>query len=116
MCLFLCGCRLEDNYELAEGVCIPRSALYVHYLDFCLKNDSNPVNAASFGKVSWRLSSNSGNTSRCPNAGLMLGRLTRLCTNIEPALDQRLVLIELYDVVKFTLNAYTQWLSKLYVL
>ena len=45
-------CRLEENYELAEGVCIPRSTLYVHYLDFCEKNDCQPVNAASFGKVS----------------------------------------------------------------
>lgn len=44
--------RLEENYEIAEGVCIPRSALYMHYLDFCEKNDTQPVNAASFGKVS----------------------------------------------------------------
>lgn len=43
--------RLEENYEIAEGVCIPRSALYMHYLDFCEKNDTQPVNAASFGKV-----------------------------------------------------------------
>lgn len=43
--------RLEENYEIAEGVCIPRSALYMHYLDFCEKHDSQPVNAASFGKV-----------------------------------------------------------------
>ena len=45
------GYRLEENYEIAEGVCIPRSTLYMHYLDFCEKNDSQPVNAASFGKV-----------------------------------------------------------------
>ena len=43
--------RLEENYEIAEGVCIPRSALYMHYLDFCEKHDTQPVNAASFGKV-----------------------------------------------------------------
>ncbi|MGH0117238.1 UNVERIFIED_CONTAM: hypothetical protein FKN15_046159 [Acipenser sinensis] len=43
--------RLEENYEIAEGVCIPRSALYMHYLDFCEKNDTQPVNAASFGKI-----------------------------------------------------------------
>ncbi|KAK4831450.1 hypothetical protein QYF61_017678 [Mycteria americana] len=43
---------LEENYEIAEGVCIPRSALYMHYLDFCEKNDTQPVNAASFGKKS----------------------------------------------------------------
>ncbi|MBZ3877579.1 Transcription factor RFX4, partial [Sciurus carolinensis] len=41
----------EENYEIAEGVCIPRSALYMHYLDFCEKNDTQPVNAASFGKI-----------------------------------------------------------------
>ena len=43
--------RLEENYEIAEGVCIPRSTLYVHYLDFCEHHDTQPVNAASFGKV-----------------------------------------------------------------
>lgn len=48
----ICFSRLEENYEIAEGVCIPRSALYMHYLDFCEKNDTQPVNAASFGKVS----------------------------------------------------------------
>ncbi|XP_070565302.1 regulatory factor X 4-like isoform X2 [Ptychodera flava] len=42
---------LEDTYEIAEGVCIPRSTLYMHYLDFCEKNDTQPVNAASFGKI-----------------------------------------------------------------
>lgn len=36
---------------MAEGVCIPRSALYMHYLDFSEKHDTQPVNAASFGKV-----------------------------------------------------------------
>nr|KAG5685937.1 hypothetical protein BaRGS_028663 [Batillaria attramentaria] len=42
---------LEENYEIAEGVCIPRSTLYYHYLDFCDANDTQPVNAASFGKM-----------------------------------------------------------------
>ncbi|XP_050417756.1 transcription factor RFX4 isoform X2 [Patella vulgata] len=42
---------LEENYEIADGVCIPRSTLYLHYLDFCERNDSNPINAASFGKI-----------------------------------------------------------------
>lgn len=46
--------RLEENYEIAEGVCVPRSALYMHYLDFCEKHGTQPVNAASFGKVSSR--------------------------------------------------------------
>ncbi|KAG8177829.1 hypothetical protein JTE90_002663 [Oedothorax gibbosus] len=42
---------LEENYETAEGVCIPRSTLYMHYVDFCTKNYMQPVNAASFGKI-----------------------------------------------------------------
>ncbi|XP_053211492.1 LOW QUALITY PROTEIN: uncharacterized protein LOC128395114 [Panonychus citri] len=42
---------LEENYEIAEGVCIPRSALYMHYVDFCARNCIQPVNAASFGKI-----------------------------------------------------------------
>ncbi|XP_033102225.1 transcription factor RFX4-like [Anneissia japonica] len=42
---------LDENYELAEGVCIPRSSLYFHYMDFCEKTDTIPVNAASFGKI-----------------------------------------------------------------
>lgn len=46
--------RLEENYEMAEGVCIPRSALYMHYLDFSEKQDTQPVNAASFGKVGFK--------------------------------------------------------------
>lgn len=51
------SCRLEENYEIAEGVCIPRSALYMHYLDFSEKHDTQPVNAASFGKVRFKLRS-----------------------------------------------------------
>ncbi|XP_071796091.1 regulatory factor X 4-like isoform X2 [Asterias amurensis] len=42
---------LQLNYELADGVCIPRSTLYVHYLDFCEKTQASPMNAASFGKI-----------------------------------------------------------------
>ncbi|XP_052715851.1 transcription factor RFX4-like isoform X2 [Crassostrea angulata] len=42
---------LEENYEIAEAVCIPRSTLYCHYLDYCETNDTQPVNAASFGKI-----------------------------------------------------------------
>eukprot|EP00057_Strongylocentrotus_purpuratus_P020776 XP_011675250.1 PREDICTED: transcription factor RFX4-like [Strongylocentrotus purpuratus] len=42
---------LHANYMLSEGVCIPRSALYVHYLDFCCRSVIVPINAASFGKV-----------------------------------------------------------------
>lgn len=42
---------LEENYEIADGVCIPRSTLYAHYVDFCGLNCIQPVNAASFGKI-----------------------------------------------------------------
>jgi len=42
---------LSENYECAEGVCIPRSVIYRHYCDFCDKNGMIPVNPASFGKV-----------------------------------------------------------------
>ncbi|XP_062581196.1 transcription factor RFX4-like [Saccostrea cucullata] len=42
---------LDENYEIAEAVCIPRSTLYCHYLDYCETNDTQPVNAASFGKI-----------------------------------------------------------------
>ena len=44
-------CWLEKNYELSEGVCIPRNVVYYNYVDFCGKNGMQPVNAASFGKV-----------------------------------------------------------------
>ena len=50
-----CTFRLEETYEIAEGVCIPRNALYTHYLDFCEKTGGQPINAASFGKVCWKL-------------------------------------------------------------
>ncbi|XP_046852562.1 transcription factor RFX4-like [Xenia sp. Carnegie-2017] len=42
---------LNEHYEVAEGVSLPRSSLYQHYLDFCQKSALNPVNAASFGKI-----------------------------------------------------------------
>lgn len=42
---------LEENYEIAEGVCIPRSSLYEHYVDWAASNRIQPVNAASFGKI-----------------------------------------------------------------
>ena len=44
-------CWLEKNYELSEGVCIPRNVVYYNYVDFCGRNGMQPVNAASFGKV-----------------------------------------------------------------
>lgn len=42
---------LLDNYESAEGVSLPRSALYTHYNEHCQDNRIEPVNAASFGKL-----------------------------------------------------------------
>ncbi|XP_070566818.1 DNA-binding protein RFX6-like isoform X2 [Ptychodera flava] len=42
---------LAENYERAEGVCLPRCVLYTHYLDFCKKNKFTPSGAATFGKV-----------------------------------------------------------------
>eukprot|EP00118_Oscarella_pearsei_P014782 m.129196 g.129196 ORF g.129196 m.129196 type:complete len:818 (+) comp37969_c1_seq3:796-3249(+) len=42
---------LVDNYETAEGVSLPRSTLYNHYLRHCQSGGLEPVNAASFGKL-----------------------------------------------------------------
>jgi len=39
------------NYETAEGVSLPRSLLYNHYLHHCMDHNLDPVNAASFGKL-----------------------------------------------------------------
>lgn len=40
-----------DNFETAEGVSLPRSTLYYHYLAHCAGYKLDPVNAASFGKL-----------------------------------------------------------------
>ncbi|XP_052799431.1 DNA-binding protein RFX6-like [Mya arenaria] len=42
---------LSDNYERAEGVCLPRCVLYQHYQDFCKKMKFTPAGAATFGKI-----------------------------------------------------------------
>ena len=42
---------LIANYETAEGVSLPRSTLYSHYLKHCSESRQDPVNAASFGKL-----------------------------------------------------------------
>lgn len=42
---------LVNNYETAEGVSLPRSALYSHYQKHCQETKQEPVNAASFGKL-----------------------------------------------------------------
>lgn len=48
---FVCCIRLDENYELVAGACLPRSVLYTHYQDFCKKNQLEASSAASFGKV-----------------------------------------------------------------
>lgn len=40
-----------ENYETAEGVSLPRSTLYTHYINHCSSQGIDPVNAASFGKL-----------------------------------------------------------------
>lgn len=40
-----------ENYETAEGVSLPRSTLYNHYMRHCNDNKLDAVNAASFGKL-----------------------------------------------------------------
>lgn len=42
---------LMDNYETAEGVSLPRSTLYNHYMRHCNEHKLDAVNAASFGKL-----------------------------------------------------------------
>jgi len=42
---------LHENYEIQDGISLPRNSLYTHYLDFCNKTAIEPVNAASFGKI-----------------------------------------------------------------
>ena len=43
--------RLEENYVMCEGVCLPRCILYAHYLDFCRRHNVEAACAATFGKV-----------------------------------------------------------------
>uniref|UniRef100_A0A8W7K8H3 RFX-type winged-helix domain-containing protein n=1 Tax=Anopheles albimanus TaxID=7167 RepID=A0A8W7K8H3_ANOAL len=42
---------LVENYETADGVSLPRSTLYNHYMWHCNENKLDAVNAASFGKL-----------------------------------------------------------------
>lgn len=42
---------LLENYECFEGVSLPRSTMYSHYLRHCNEHKLDPVNAASFGKL-----------------------------------------------------------------
>ncbi|KAL1437753.1 hypothetical protein MTO96_048615 [Rhipicephalus appendiculatus] len=41
--------RLQQNYEVAEGVCIPRNTLYLHYVDFCARNSMQPLTTRRLG-------------------------------------------------------------------
>jgi hypothetical protein len=40
--------RISDNYELRDGVSLPRSSLYENYLDFCTGSSIPPMNAARY--------------------------------------------------------------------
>ncbi|KAG1652160.1 UDP-glucose 4-epimerase [Nymphon striatum] len=42
---------VEENYELSEGVCLPRSVLYQHYVDHCKQIKWTPSGPATFGKI-----------------------------------------------------------------
>ncbi|KAI1297249.1 Transcription factor RFX4 [Halotydeus destructor] len=41
---------LNTNYELIEGICVPRSLLYEHYAQSCQQSKIEPIGAAAFGK------------------------------------------------------------------
>ena len=40
-----------EHFETADGVSLPRSTLYNHYLRHCAANKIDAINAASFGKL-----------------------------------------------------------------
>ncbi|XP_029181624.2 DNA-binding protein RFX6-like isoform X1 [Acropora millepora] len=42
---------LSENYELKDGMCLPRCVMYTHYLDFCRKGKLCPAGPATFGKI-----------------------------------------------------------------
>lgn len=42
---------LLENYEMADGMSVPRSTMYSHYLKHCTDQKMEPLNAASFGKL-----------------------------------------------------------------
>eukprot|EP00045_Choanoeca_perplexa_P013645 m.155306 g.155306 ORF g.155306 m.155306 type:complete len:907 (+) comp16410_c0_seq5:316-3036(+) len=42
---------LHENYELKDGVSLPRSDLYEHYMKYCTDINVKPINAATFGKI-----------------------------------------------------------------
>ena len=42
---------LLENYETADGVSLPRSTIYAHYMRHCEEEKLEPMNPASFGKL-----------------------------------------------------------------
>lgn len=42
---------LLEHFETADGVSLPRSTLYNHYLRHCAATKIDAINAASFGKL-----------------------------------------------------------------
>ncbi|XP_072180053.1 transcription factor RFX4-like [Diadema setosum] len=42
---------LMQNYEASQGYSLPRCLIYDHYCECCQKDNMQPVNAASFGKM-----------------------------------------------------------------
>ncbi|XP_048242629.1 DNA-binding protein RFX6-like [Haliotis rufescens] len=42
---------LSENYERAEGVCLPRCVLYTHYLDFCKKMKFTPSRCCNIREI-----------------------------------------------------------------
>lgn len=71
---------LDMNYELSEGVCIPRCLLYQHYLDSCRIKQCPPIGAAAFGKV-WKTLKN------IPSLLLKQKRFEMHTINLTPSLS-----------------------------
>nr|XP_042911465.1 transcription factor RFX3 isoform X1 [Parasteatoda tepidariorum] len=42
---------LIDNYEMSDGMSVPRSTMYTQYFKYCREQKMEPLNAASFGKL-----------------------------------------------------------------
>uniref|UniRef100_A0A4W3JF78 Uncharacterized protein n=1 Tax=Callorhinchus milii TaxID=7868 RepID=A0A4W3JF78_CALMI len=45
------GLVLLEHFHICEGWSIPRGLMYQFYLEYCNHSTSNPINAATFGKV-----------------------------------------------------------------
>eukprot|EP00124_Ichthyophonus_hoferi_P005209 Ihof_evm1s701 gene=Ihof_evmTU1s701 len=42
---------LTQNFEISDGMSLPRQTVYEQYEEFCRQTDQDPINAASFGKL-----------------------------------------------------------------